>query len=421
MNRTIKIIFYCFMVLIVLEFGLRLWDTLTGNIITDDLRQLLYTDKATDNPFLEYTSKNNFDGMVEFIQWGGKFFVSTNSYGFRTRELFPKLPSTCRVVIMGDSFMYGQNVSQDGTVGVQLERLLRDRISPKIEVISLGVPSYSGVRYSVLADIYLDLLEPDILIVAVDQGDFEEDVERIENCVLRADGSPRYLKNAESLIADKDRRLVITAEGEIQSTDVPKASSRLRFVTGFSLYKKWQEFLSFFRDRPRHDQVPDVPPVTYESLVKRYGLKLPEQDFGWLNLDAILYDYETALQRYQPTFTCLKHIAKLCREKKIKLFLADYPYPWMVSIDQAVSYQYHHCKGQHYDFRGNRIHPRIMETFARELKVPLIDTYPAFERSKEKNYGEYDPHMNKNGYRLFATTVYQAIAHDVKQGCAGKK
>lgn len=408
------------MVLIVLEFGLRVWDTLTGDIVTDDLRQLLYTDKATDHPFLEYTSKNNFDGMVEFIQWGGEFFVSTNSHGFRTREFFPKLPGTYRVIIMGDSFMYGQNVSQDGTVGVQLERLLRDRISPKIEVISLGVPSYSGVRYSVLADIYFDLLEPDIVIVAVDQGDFEEDVERIENCVLRRDGTPHYLKNAASLIAEKDRRLVITAEGELQATAVPKPSRQLRFMTGFSLYKKWRELLSFFQNRPRRDKSPDAPLVTYEDLVERYGAELPDQDFGWLNLDAILYDYQTALKRYQPTFTCLKHIANLCREKKIKLFLASYPYPWMVSIDQAVSYQYHHCKGNHYDFRGNRVHPRLMDSFSRDLEVPHINAYPAFEASTEKNYGEYDPHMNKNGYRLFATTIYQAIENDVRQSITGK-
>ncbi len=415
MKRTIKLILYSLMVLIVLEFGLRLWDTLADNIVTDDLRQLLYTEKATDHPFLDYTSKNNFDGMIETLQWGGKFYVSTNSHGFRTREFFPKLPGFYRVIIMGDSFMHGNNVSQEGTVAVQLERMLRDNINPKIEVLSLGVASYSGVRYSVLADIYFDLLKPDLVIVAVDQGDFEEDVERINEYVLHSDGAPYYLKDAESRIADKDRKLVITEKGELQSTAASKASWELRLKTGFSLYKKLKKLVSTLRDRPRRDQGPETPLVTYEELLDQYGPKLPEQDFGWLNLDVILYDYETALKRYQPTFTCLKHIANLCREKKIELLLASYPYPWMVSIDQAIPYQYHHCKGKQYDFRGNRVHPRIMDSFSRDLKVRHINAYPAFEASTEKNYGDYDPHMTKNGYRLFAETIYQAIENDVSQ------
>ncbi len=414
MKKTLKVILTVFLVLVFLEFAVRIWDTLTGKIVTDDLRQLLYTDKSTDHPFLEYTSENNFNGWVEFIQWGGKFYVSTNSHGFRTRELFPKLPGYYRVLIMGDSFMYGQNVSQEGTVGVQLERILREKIGPKIEVFSLGVPSYSAVRYSVLADIYLDFLEPDLVIVAVDQGDFEEDVERIGHCVLRPDGSPLHLKNAADLIENQARRLVITGKGEIRAEAVPRAGPRLRFATGLSLYRKFTDLLRILRDRPRRDRAPAAPLVTYESLVKLYGNELPAQDFGWLNLDAILYDYESALARYQPTLTCLEHIARICRERGIDLFLASYPYPWMVSVDQALSYQYHHCRGRHYDFRANRVHPRLMETYARRLGVPHIDTYPAFERSTEINYGEYDPHMNANGYRLFSEAVYGAIEETVR-------
>jgi hypothetical protein len=236
MKKIIRVILPPLIILIILEFGFRVWDTLTGQIITNELRQLLYTEKATDHPFLDYTSKNNFDGLVSFIEWGGKFFVSTNSYGFRTKEFFPKLPGSCRVIIMGDSFIYGNNVSQEGTVAVQLERLLRENISPGIEVFSLGVPSYSGVQYSVLADMYFDLLQPDIVIVAVDQGDFEEDKERIDQYVLHRDGTPYFLKDAESRIKGRERKLVIAADGEIKVAAASKANWELRLTTGFSLY-----------------------------------------------------------------------------------------------------------------------------------------------------------------------------------------
>jgi hypothetical protein len=420
MKKIIRVILPPLIILIILEFGFRVWDTLTGQIITNELRQLLYTEKATDHPFLDYTSKNNFDGLVSFIEWGGKFFVSTNSYGFRTKEFFPKLPGSCRVIIMGDSFIYGNNVSQEGTVAVQLERLLRENISPGIEVFSLGVPSYSGVQYSVLADMYFDLLQPDIVIVAVDQGDFEEDKERIDQYVLHRDGTPYFLKDAESRIKGRERKLVIAADGEIKVAAASKANWELRLTTGFSLYKYLKKIADIFKNLPRRDQPPDPPVVTYEALVEEHGPDLSGYDFGWLETDIIMYDYQTALKRYQPTFICLKHIADMCREKKIKLFLASYPYPWMVSIDQAIPYQYYHCKGKRYDFRGNRGHPRLMDSFARDLEVPHINTYPLFENSTEKNYGDYDPHMNQNGYRLLTEGIYQAIESDLRQVCAGK-
>lgn len=420
-KKVIKTFITLFLILLIVEFGFRTWDVYSDRIVTNRLWQLLYKDKASSHPFLQYTSKNNFEGLLSFLEPGQRFYVSTNAYGFHTKEFYPKLPGFYRVLILGDSFMYGYNASQEHTVAVQLEELIRKNIYSKIEVFSLGVASYSGVRYSVLVDLYLNFLKPDIVIVAIDQSDFEEDLQRISDYNLHADGAPYYLKNADAMISNQNRRNRITAHGKFESINVRKTDLELRLQIGFSLYARLKGLIHKIASN-KLDNLQEITNnasiITYESLVAKYGTDLSKHNIGRLAVDTIMYDYETALERYQATLVCMKHVARICKRNNTTLFIASYPYPWMVSIREAIPYQYYAFNGRIYDFRNNRVHPRILRTFAQELNIAYINTYPAFMKSKEKNYGNYDPHFNKNGYRLFAETVYQAIADDIKQDIA---
>jgi hypothetical protein len=104
----------------------------------------------------------------------GDEVLNTNSAGFRgTREFaFEKAPGTLRIAVLGDSFTFGDEVSDDEAYPAQLQALL-----PGAEIINMGVHGYGhdqmlllfedeGVRYRpdlvvlgfVAADMYRNLL-----------------------------------------------------------------------------------------------------------------------------------------------------------------------------------------------------------------------------------------------------------------------
>ena len=70
-------------------------------------------------------------------------------------------------------------------------------------MLSLGVPSYSAVVYAVLIRPYIEFLDPDFVVVAVDQSDFDEDVRRIELYETDANGAALYLREARRILREK--------------------------------------------------------------------------------------------------------------------------------------------------------------------------------------------------------------------------
>ena len=160
--------------LLCFEIAFTAWDTFQGESIFEDFAGAYYTSSTRWHPFLTYTSQKNFDGVLPLYEPGRKYKVTTNSHGFRTREFYPKIPGAYRILVLGDSFIWGYNVDQEDTLARVLERRFQKELSGQVEVLSLGVGSYSGLRYAVLMRLYLDFLDPDMVIVAMDQTDFNE-------------------------------------------------------------------------------------------------------------------------------------------------------------------------------------------------------------------------------------------------------
>ncbi len=73
--------------------------------------------------------------------------VSINSHGFRDRE-FPvtKPPGTFRIVVLGDSIVWGHRLPLEDTFAKQLERMLNTEAGgqPTYEVLNFGVSGYSA-------------------------------------------------------------------------------------------------------------------------------------------------------------------------------------------------------------------------------------------------------------------------------------
>ena len=91
-----------------------------------------------------------------------------NSVGLR-ESLLPsqkKRRGEKRIIVTGDSSIYGWGVRDNETYAVQLERELRRRFSVPIEVINLGVPGYSTEQTLRLLEEVGWQYEPDLIIVS---------------------------------------------------------------------------------------------------------------------------------------------------------------------------------------------------------------------------------------------------------------
>jgi len=104
--------------------------------------------------------------------------VEINTYGVREREYaLPKPPGTVRIVLLGDSFVWGWELPAEQRMGVHLERALLERrqrqdLTP--EVLHLGVTSWNLIGECAFVRRQLDQLQPDLVIQISPLNDLDD-------------------------------------------------------------------------------------------------------------------------------------------------------------------------------------------------------------------------------------------------------
>lgn len=168
--------------------------------------------------------------------FGGKR-LSSNARGLRgAREVAPtKPPGTIRVAIFGDSFTFGEGVSDDETFAHQLELLL-----PGVEVLNFGVHGYGHDQQLLYLREVLPVVKPDIVLV----GHVTDD--SLRNMLgFRSFAKPRFRLDAGELV--------------LEGTPVPTPAEVLAA-------------------HPWRSRVFDLFTMTRERLLWRFGNRLEETD-----------------------------------------------------------------------------------------------------------------------------------------------
>jgi hypothetical protein len=119
--------------------------------------QLYYTFDIYD-PSKGWIAKPNLRDVKAF----GDKILNTNSKGLRGRKDFQYIKSkeTLRILILGDSFTFGDHVSDDETYSHYLQEML-----PHTEVINMGVHGYGHDQMLILLKEEGVKYEPDIVIL----------------------------------------------------------------------------------------------------------------------------------------------------------------------------------------------------------------------------------------------------------------
>ncbi len=148
------------------EVGFRVKANLTRVIETRDCRRQSRRYHHELTPSITCRSR--------YPEWDTTFRV--NSLGFRDDEISREKPEgVFRILLIGDSFVEGEGVESEQTGANVLERQLSKKFEKPVEVVNMGVMSYSPIIYRrVLEDKGLPL-DPDLVIAAVDMSDFQND------------------------------------------------------------------------------------------------------------------------------------------------------------------------------------------------------------------------------------------------------
>jgi len=91
---------------------------------------------------------------------------TTNSLGFRSKEIAPRGDDEYRVMLIGDSMFWGIGVEMADTIPSIIEKEGR----PGVSVHNFSIVGYNTVQELVVAKSYVDSVEPDLIVLGVFVG-----------------------------------------------------------------------------------------------------------------------------------------------------------------------------------------------------------------------------------------------------------
>lgn len=157
---------------------------------------------------------------------------TVNRFGLREREYeLPKPEGLVRVVLLGDSFVFGNESRQDDRFGVFLEAALRERCaagSPDIEVLHFGVGSWNLLGECAFLRRQLSLVQPD-LVIHLAVGNDIDDTSAARGFGVMSKFSARYRERADSLVKVSHPRHELRANESNHLLHELDSESRTRF------------------------------------------------------------------------------------------------------------------------------------------------------------------------------------------------
>jgi len=155
---------------------------MAATLRNEELREEVITRLVAEHPGI-YDSHVDADvGRINLPNMkerrASKALVSTNRFGIREHDYdLPKPDGVVRVVLLGDSFIFGFGVTAEDRLGSQLETWLNERRgnkSVRVECLHIGVPSWNFKAAAAYLRRQISLLAPDLVLHISLPNDVEE-------------------------------------------------------------------------------------------------------------------------------------------------------------------------------------------------------------------------------------------------------
>ncbi len=276
----------------------------------------------------------------------GDASITVNRFGLRGPEIEAEpVAGVARVLVLGDSIIYGQGLDDDETFSVQLEGELRRR-GRSVEVLNGGVPGYNNAAELAFLREYGLALKPDRVILGISLNDFGE------TPVLSQSG---VLTNDRSRARDPERLLPVSEFWLL-----------LRWMATYRTAGHW-----FQGDRAETGRKMEE---VAETLVSRRHRRFYEKPNA---------------ARWQQIRASLAAIRDLLRQRGLPLTLVVFPEKYQQSADDTEP-------------------QRRWLDLCRELDLDCIDLWPAFHETGGDLYLGAQ-HHTAAGHALAAREVADAV------------
>jgi hypothetical protein len=122
---------------------------------------------AVYDPELGHSLKPGFSGNCVIVGHKAVMAVRINEQGFRNRPIAVSKPADVyRILVLGDSYVFGWGLQQTQTFSALLEARLNQTGSRNYEVINAGVPRYGTAQEWLLYKRWVKHLDPDLVILS---------------------------------------------------------------------------------------------------------------------------------------------------------------------------------------------------------------------------------------------------------------
>jgi hypothetical protein len=150
--------------LITIEVAIRVFDPLGISYFRESSRYQL---DLIPDPILVF---KHTPGLQRIYQ---RVSVSINELGLRDRDLEKKKRGELRILLLGDSVTFGWGVPVETTFGRKLETLLTAKLGRPVRTVNSGVGGYNTVQEQAFIRTYIDVIEPDTVILLFVRNDIE--------------------------------------------------------------------------------------------------------------------------------------------------------------------------------------------------------------------------------------------------------
>ncbi len=378
----IYVLFLALAALAALEWGMRARyqkSYLAANIQKDRVFHHLLPPKSRGT----MSSEGDFDDT--FI---------TNNKGMRGPGdySYAKKPGTARIAVMGDSFTFGVGVKAEETFSAGLQRRLEERSPGRYEVLNFGVSSFSPVLEYIYLKKEVLKYRPDLLVLALDLCDVQDDYFYEKHLVRGRDGEilacdPFRLHGRPDVWAMLKEHSTLCA---ILDEKVVQSFNKMRTI-GFRKY---------FENKKNH--------VRNKTAI----LLDPKSDN--IAFDRFLFaraakDESVVRRHWERTARYLSMIREICAANSIRFILMPYPYGHQVGADEW-------SKGREYwGFERGSVDDSartfgIIRTFAEESGIGLLSLdEPMKANENGKLYYHNDGHWTAAGHRVAAEALFEKL------------
>jgi lysophospholipase L1-like esterase len=332
-----------------------------------------------------------------------KYTAKINSLGFRDHDVAGKVANRRRVIVLGDSFVYGWGVESEQSWPKVLEAEL-NQSGQSAEVLDLGAPGAGPMEYAEVGHRAIPVLQPDLVIVGVLEGD---DImqERIKLDNPRPVVTPSLRRRVANAIAPNIVAL-LTGEARLTHGAVPESAMRgsykgqvAKMIETMSPAQR-EHLQTIDRDAYRMWLAGDLNPYIVLSAMKT-------PSYFAFTLDPTRKEVKEAIDRMALDLHQIEEDAERVGATAI---VVSEPYPAYVVGDSFV-------KKFGFDLSESAATTTapddVIETACREAHVKYASVTPLFRHAehREQLYYQYDGHLTPAGHHLMADGVAQAVFH----------